>query len=156
MSKVTIQDEIRRISNENAAVIASKALEVSEAAKAKAAEVSSLAIAKALDTSTIAAQKAADAASAAAAIAISTSKDLEYIKKDIADTKLEIAKINDKLDNKFVTKEEFISRKNMVDKEIDGFITTSDFSTVKGIVYGLCGTILISVITGLMYLLIKR
>lgn len=105
-SKLSIQDEIRRITNETAAAATAKALEVAELAKQKAAEVSTLAIAKALDASTLAATKAADAASAAAQIAASTSKDLEYIKKDIADTKLEIGKINEKLDNKYSTKEE--------------------------------------------------
>lgn len=106
MSKVSIQDEIRRITNETAAAATAKALEVAELAKQKAAEVSTLAIAKALDASTLAATKAADAASAAAQIAASTSKDLEYIKKDIADTKLEIKNINEKLDNKYSTKED--------------------------------------------------
>lgn len=106
MAKSSIQDEIRRITNETAANAASKALEVAELAKQKAAEVSTLAIAKALEAATLAATKAADAASAAAQIAASTSKDLEYIKKDIAETKLDISKINEKLDNKYVSKED--------------------------------------------------
>jgi hypothetical protein len=136
MSKLNITDEIRRITNETAANAASKALEVAEQAKSKAAEVSTLAIAKALEAATLAATKAADAASAAATIAASTSKDLEYIKKDISDTKLDIKAINEKLDNKFVTKDEF--------------------STVKTIVYGLVGLILTSVIIALMYTIIKK
>lgn len=105
-SKLSIQDEIKRITNETAAAAASKALEVAELAKTKAAEVSTLAIAKALEAATLAATRAAEAASAAAAIAASTSKDLEYIKKDISDTKAEVKSINEKLDNKYATKEE--------------------------------------------------
>ena len=152
---MNLQDEIRRITNETAALAASKALEVSETAKAKAAEVSTLAMTEALKVATLAATKAADAASAAATIAASTSKDLEYIKKDISDTKLQIEKINDKLDNKFVTKEEFNSRKEIVDKEVNSFINKSDFSTVKAIVYGMVGLILVSFMSGLIYLVLR-
>lgn len=107
MAKMNIQDEIRRITNETAASAAAKALEVAEQAKTKAAEVSTLAIAEALKAATLAATKAADAASAAATIAASTSKDLEYIKKDISDTKADVKEIKDKLDNKYVNKEDF-------------------------------------------------
>jgi len=106
MSKINITDEIRRITNETAATATAAALKVAEDAKSKAAEVSSLAISKALDASTLAATRAAEAAAAAAQIAASTSKDLEYIKKDIADTKQDIKSINDKLDNKYSTKED--------------------------------------------------
>lgn len=106
MAKINIQDEIRRITNETASAATAKALEVAEQAKQKAAEVSSTAIAKALEAATLAATRAAEAAAAAASIAASTSKDLEYIKKDIADTKLDIKSINEKLDNKYSTKEE--------------------------------------------------
>jgi len=116
MSKVTIQEEIRRITNETAAAAASKALEVAELAKTKAAEVSTLAIAEALKAATLAATKAADAASAAAAIAASTSKDLEYIKSDIAATKLDIKAINEKLDNKYPTKDDVKIIENRVAK----------------------------------------
>ena len=181
--KVNIQDEIRRITNETAANAASKALEVAEQAKAKAAEVSTLAIAEALKAATLAATKAADAASAAAQIAASTSKDLEYIKKDIADTKNDIKSINDKLDNKFLSKEDFRPTKDFVDKiedkfstkqelvnhsivnenafneikkSLDKLVTLDQFSTVKAIVYGMCAIILTSVVGGLMYLIIRK
>lgn len=106
MSKINIADEIRRITNETAATAAAKALDVAEQAKVKAAEVSTLAISEALKAATLAATKAADAASAAAQIAASTSKDLEYIKADISSTKLDIKAINEKLDNKYLTKED--------------------------------------------------
>lgn len=105
-SKLDIQEEIRKITNETAAVAAARALEITEQAKQKAAEVSSLAIAKALDVATLAAEKAASAAAAAANIATATSLDLSYIKKDIADTKNDIKAINDKLDNKYSTKDD--------------------------------------------------
>lgn len=104
MSKIA--DEIKRITNETAAVAAQKALEVADLAKQRAAEVSSMAIAKALDASTLAAEKAAQAASAAAQVASATNLDLSYIKKDIADTKTDIKAINEKLDNKYQTKED--------------------------------------------------
>lgn len=150
--KVNIQDEIRRITNETAASAAAKALDVAEQAKTKAAEVSTLAIAEALKAATLAATKAADAASAAATIAASTSKDLEYIKKDIADTKTDIKEIKDKLDTKYVSKEEH----NVILKDMESFITKDQFSTVKNITYGMVGIILTSVMGGLMYLLINK
>lgn len=183
MPKPNIQDEIRRITNENAAAVAAKALEVSETAKQKAAEVSSLAITEALKVATLAATKSADAVSAAAQIAASTSKDLEYIKKDISDTKSDIKSINDKLDNKYVSKEDFRPTKEIVDKVEDRYslkqdlinhsianeaalkeikevlsklVSTDQFSTVKMVVYGLVGIILTSVVGGLMYLLINN
>lgn len=182
MVKINIADEIRRITNETAANAASKALEVAEQAKAKAAEVSTLAIAEALKAATLAATKAADAASAAAQIAASTSKDLEYIKKDISDTKNDIKAINEKLDIKYVSKEEFLPTKEMYNKledkfalkqelinhariDVDTFteiklslnklITVDQFSTVRAVVYGMVGLILTSVMGGLMYLLLN-
>jgi len=155
-ARINLQDEIRRITNETAAAAASKALEVSELAKSRAAEVSSMAMAKALEVATLAATKAADAASAAANIAAATSKDLEYIKKDIADTKQEIKTINEKLDNKYVTKDEYKACKDITDRLDDRFITKDQFSTVKSVVYGLVALIMTSVITGLMWMLIHR
>jgi cobalamin biosynthesis Mg chelatase CobN len=145
--KIDITEEIKRITSEIAAEASAKALEVSTQATAKAAEVatlatakaaevSTLAVSKALDAATLAATKAADAATAAASIATATSLDLTYIKKDISETKKEVEMINTKLDNKFVTKDEF--------------------ATVKLITYGLVATIMVSVIGGLMYLLIHR
>lgn len=106
MVKPTLQDEIRRITNENAATTAAKALEVAELAKQKAADTAALALTEALKVSTLAATKAADAASAAAQIAASTSKDLEYIKKDITSMGAEVKAINMKLDDKYTTKED--------------------------------------------------
>jgi hypothetical protein len=138
--------------NETASEAAGKALEVAEQAKAKAAEVSTLAIAKALEAATLAATKAADAASAAATIAASTSKDLEYIKKDIADTKADVKEIKDKLDEKYVTRADFLSR----DVLIDRMVTKEEFSLVRIIVYGMCALMLSSVIGGLMYLIINK
>jgi hypothetical protein len=123
MAKINIQDEIRRITNETAAMAASKALDVAELAKQKAAEVSTLAIAEALKAATLAATRAAEAASAAATIAASTSKDLEYIKKDIADTKSDIKDIKDKLDNHYVNKDDFSSVK--MNSEKDGIRITA-------------------------------
>lgn len=117
-SKINIQDEIRRITSETANLAASKALEVAELAKQKAAEVSTLAIAEALKAATLAATKAADAASAAATIAASTSKDLEYIKKDISDTKSDVKEIKDKLDNRYVTKDDFTVVKETIANHI--------------------------------------
>ena len=155
-AKLNITEEIRRITNETAAAAASKALEVSELAKSRAAEVSATAMAKALEVATLAATKAADAASAAANIAASTSKDLEYIKKDIADTKQDIKAINDKLDNKYVSKEEFKTTKDITEKMSEKYITKDQFATVKNIVYGLVGLMLSGVVMGLMYMLIKR
>src|ERR1035437_8441532 len=119
MAKINIQDEIRRITNETAAMAASKALDVAELAKQKAAEVSTLAIAEALKAAT----RAAEAASAAATIAPSTSKDLEYIQKDIADTKSDIKDIKDKLDNHYVNKDDFSSVK--MNSEKDGIRITA-------------------------------
>lgn len=55
MRKDQLTEEIRRITNETAALAASKALEVAETAKSKAAEVSTLAIAEALKAATLAA-----------------------------------------------------------------------------------------------------
>ena len=163
MRKQDLTEEIRRITNETAALAASKALDVAEQAKAKAAEVSTLAIAEALKAATLAATKAADAASAAATIAASTGKDLEYIKKDISDTKSDVKEIKDKLDNKYVNKEEYLSHLNenvnhynLVDKREDTFITKEQFSTVKIVVYGMVGIILSSVMAGLMYLVIHK
>src|ERR1035437_4081653 len=160
MAKVNLQDEIRRITNETAASAASKALEVAELAKQKAAEVSTLAIAEALKAATLAATKAADAASAAATIAASTSKDLEYIKKDIADTKADVKEIKDKLDNKYVTKEEFSIIKSGIaqtETKVDGRSDLiAQIPTIKAIVYGMVSVILLSVISGLMYILIHK
>ena len=160
VTRVNIQDEIRRITNETAAAAASKALEVAEQAKAKAAEVSTLAIAEALKAATLAATKAADAASAAANTATSTSKDLEYIKKDISDTKADIKEIKDKLDNKYVTKEEYITTKREMES-INVLVsgrqeTYSQFATVKGIVYGMVALILTSVVGALMYIILHK
>jgi|ERR1035437_8193630 flagellar motility protein MotE (MotC chaperone) len=124
--KLNLQDEIRRVTNETAAAAASKALEVSELAKSRAAEVSSIAMAKALEVATLAATKAADAASAAANIAAATSKDLEYIKKDIADTKADIKAINEKLDNKYATKEELRITKEEVVKTQENCFTKKE------------------------------
>lgn len=159
MAKQNIAEEIRRITNETAAIAAAKALEVSETAKSKAAEVSTLAIAEALKAATLAATKAADAASAAATIAASTSKDLEYIKKDISETKADVKEIKDKLDNEYVNKEEF----RKVEQEIaniivyrTNFVTKDQFSVVKSIVYGMVTLILVSVVGGLMALLIQK
>src|ERR1035437_6989421 len=158
MPKMNLQDEIRRITNETAALAASKALEVSETAKAKAAEVSTLAMTEALKAATLAATKAADAASAAATIAASTIKDLEYIKKDISDTKADVKEIKDKLDNKYVNKEEFsvvkqdlLQLQNKIENRSD---LIAQIPTIKGIVYGMVGIILTSFIGGLIYLLI--
>ena len=163
MSKVSIQDEIRRITNETAAAAAAKALEVAELAKQKAAEVSTNAIAEALKAATLAATRAAEAAAAAAAIAAATSKDLEYIKKDIADTKTDIKAINEKLDNKYLTKVEFTEHiinkeKDIaeINKSIERLVTTDQFSTVRNVVYGLVSVMLTSVVGGLMYLLIHK
>jgi methionine synthase II (cobalamin-independent) len=155
MAKINIQDEIRRITNETAANAASKALEVAEAAKAKAAEVSALAISEALKAATLAATKAAEAASAAANIAASTSKDLEYIKTDIAATKADIKEINQKLDNKYTTKEESLTLAKEVERIAKIVDSYSQYPTVKAIVYGLAGLILTAVVGGLMYLVIK-
>lgn len=163
MSKVNIQDEIRRITNETANAAASKALEVAELAKTKAAEVSTLAIAEALKAATLAATRAAEAAAAAAQIAASTSKDLEYIKKDIADTKTDIKEIKDKLDSKYVTKEDFSEHTRVEDQALKDIkelivklVTTDQFSTVKAVVYGLVSVILVSVIVGIMTLLLRN
>lgn len=155
MRKSDLIEEIRRITNETAALAASRALEVAETAKAKIADASTLAIAEALRAATLAATKAADAASAAAAIAASTSKDLEYIKKDISDTKQDIKSINEKLDNKYTTKDEHsVLRKELEEtqRKVDNF---SQYPTVKAIVYGMCALILTSVMGGLMFLIIK-
>lgn len=161
-SKISIQDEIRRITNETAAAAASKALEVAESAKAKAAEVSALAISEALKAATLAATKAAEAASAAASIAASTSKDLEYIKADIAVTKLDIKSINEKLDNKYVTKEDFSLHSTTDDKyhaeqdrTRESFVTKDQFSVVKSIVYGLVSMVLVAFMSGLVFLVFK-
>lgn len=154
--KVNIQDEIRRITNETAASAASKALEVAEQAKTKAAEVSTLAIAEALKAATLAATRAAEAAAAAANIAASTSKDLEYIRKDIEATKLDIKEIKEKLDNKYLSKEEFRPYKDASDKLEDKFVQKEQFSNVRNIVYGMVGLILTSVMGGLMYLLLHK
>jgi uncharacterized protein (DUF2147 family) len=127
MAKMNLQEEIRRITNELAAGAEKKALEVStqamlkasevaDLAKVRAAEVSSMAIAKALDASTLAAEKAAAAAAAAASVATATNLDLTYIKKDIADTKADIKSINEKLDNKYTSKEEFRTTRDLVNK----------------------------------------
>lgn len=160
MRKQDLSDEIRRITGETAALAAVKALEVSESAKAKAAEVSTLAIAEALKAATLAATKAADAASAAATIAAATSKDLEYIKKDISDTKADIKQINDKLDNKYVTKEDHsILRKEVEDLAkivVARSETYSQFGTVKNIVFGMVAIILTTAIGALMFLIIKK
>lgn len=162
MPKINLQDEIRRITNETAANAASKALEVAEQAKAKAAEVSTLAIAEALKAATLAATKAADAASAAATIAAATSKDLEYIKKDIADTKLDIKSINEKLDNKYSTKEESLNfrkecenTKVIVDGLENKFVTKEQFSLIRGIVFGFVGLVLMAFASGLIYLVFR-
>jgi len=159
MARVNISDEIRRITSETATAAASKALEVSELAKSKAAEVSTLAIAEALKAATLAATKAADAASAAATIAASTSKDLEYIKKDISDTKSDVKDIKDKLDNKYATKEEV----TLVIKSIDDMINTrsmlvtkEQFSGVKTVVYGMVGLILTAVVIAIMTLVLRK
>ena len=152
MSKVNITDEVRRIVNETASKATAEALAVSEQAKTKAAEVSSMAIAKALDASTLAATRAAEAASAAATIAASTSKDLEYIKKDISDTKADIKEIKDKLDSKYVTKEDFNGIKTELEKVMEN---TNQFATVKAVVYGMCGLILTGVVGAIMYLIIR-
>lgn len=160
MAKLDIQEEIRRITSQTAADAASKALEVAELAKTKAAEVSTLAIAEALKAATLAATKAADAASAASTIAASTSKDLEYIKKDIADTKNDIKEIKEKLDNKYVNKEEFGVLEKAVGCiaiKVDGRVETySQFSTVKNLVYGTVGIILTAVLTSIVYLVVRR
>lgn len=138
MSKLNIQEEIRKLTLEQSAVTERKALEVSDLAKAKAAEVSSMAIAKALDVSTLAATKAADAASAAAAIAISTGKDLEYMKKEISDTRADVKEIKDRLDNKFVTKpdhDEVVRVQREHDTEIKTLETFRD--TLSGKMWGI-------------------
>lgn len=142
MAKTSIQDEIRRITNETAAQAASKALEVAEQAKAKAAEVSTLAIAEALKAATLAATRAAEAASAAANIAASTSKDLEYIKKDIAETKTDIAKINEKLDNKYSTKEE---TKTIADRvtSIEGNISKAVWIVLSVVIVAILALVII-------------
>lgn len=155
-NKMNLQEEIRRITNETAANAAAKALEVAEMAKTKAAEVSTLAIAEALKAATLAATKAAEAAAAAAQIAASTSKDLEYIKKDIAETKTDIAKINEKLDNKYTTKDETSSLRKELEETKKVVDSYSQYPTVKAIVYGLCAIILTSVMGGLMYLVINK
>lgn len=160
MSKVNIADEVRRITNETASAAAAKALEVAEQAKQKAAEVSSLAISKALDASTLAATKAADAASAAATIAASTSKDLEYIKADISSTKLDIKEIKEKLDSKYTTKEETSALRKYIE-DLAKIVESrsemySQFSTVKSLVYGLVGLILIAFVGGLITLVLEK
>lgn len=129
--KINLQEEIRRITNENAAQASAKALEVAEQAKSKAAEVAALAIAKALEAATLAATKAADAASAAAAIAVSTGKDLEYMRKAMDETKADISKINEKLDNKYVTKEEIRTMKEIVDEVEKKFVSKEEFQPLK-------------------------
>ena len=137
--KINIEEEVRRVTNELSAQAAGKALQVSneasakaaevaDLAKSKAAEVSTLAIAKALDVATLAAQKAADAAIAAAAIASATSGDLARIKEDVKE-------IKDRLDNKYVSKEEF--------------------STVRAITYGLVALIMVAVVGALMTLVLR-
>ena len=181
-SRLNLQEEIRKITNETASAAAAKALEVADLAKQKAAEVSSMSISKALDASTLAAEKAASAAVAAAQLATATSLDLSYIKKDIADTKTDIKSINDKLDNKYVSKEDFRPTKDTVDKiedrystkqelvahsianenvlkeikvVLDKLVTADQFSTVKNIVYGMVGLILVSFMGGLIFLVLK-
>lgn len=157
MSKMSsISEEIRRITNETAAEATRKALEVTEAAKSRAAEVSTLAITEALKVATLAAAKAAEAASAAAAIAASTSKDIEYIKQEIATTKLDIKSINEKLDNKYVSKEEFKPTKDFVESLENKFVLRSEFVTIRLIVFGACGLILAGVFSSLIYLVIRR
>lgn len=155
MAKLSIQEEIRRITNENAASVASKALEVADLAKQKAADTAALALTEALKVSTLAATKAADAASAAAQIAASTSKDLEYIKSDIAATKADIKEINIKLDNKYTTKEETLTLAKEVAEIAKRLESYNQYPTVKAIVYGLASLILTSVVGGLMFLIIK-
>ena len=152
MSKVNITDEVRRIVNETASKATAEALAVSEQAKTKAAEVSSMAIAKALDASTLAAEKAAAAATAAASVATATSLDLSYIKADIASTKSDIKEIKDKLDSKYVTKDDFNSIKTELEKVMEN---TNQFATVKAVVYGMCGLILTGVVGAIMYLIIR-
>lgn len=144
-SKQNITDEIRRITNETAALAASKALEVAEQAKTKAAEVSTLAIAEALKAATLAATKAADAASAAANIAASTSKDLEYIKSDIAATKADIKEINIKLDNKYSTKEETNVLNNRVLK-IEDNLSRAVWIVLSVIIVAILGLIIVKVV----------
>lgn len=143
MAKINIQDEIRKITNETAANAASKALEVAESAKAKAAEVSALAISEALKAATLAATKAAEAAAAAANIAASTSKDLEYIKSDIAATKLDIKAINEKLDNKYQTKEDAKITENRVEK-IEGNLSKAVWIVLSVVFVAILSLVVIS------------
>jgi len=152
MPRINIQDEIRRIINETSANAASKALEVAEDAKSKAAEVSTLAIAEALKASTLAATRSAEAVSAAATIAAATSKDLEYIKKDISDTKTDVKEIKAKLDDKYVTRVDFAARGDLIAQ----MITKEQFSTVRAIVYGMVALIMSSVVGGIMFLVIRK
>lgn len=149
MAKLSIQDEIKRITNETAAAAASKALEVAELAKQKAAEVSTLAIAKALEAATLAATRAAEAASAAASIAASTSKDLEYIKKDISDTKIDIKAINEKLDSKYVSKEDARATENacsLSTKTLENRVTKIEDNLSKA-VWIVLGVVMLAVLS---------
>lgn len=143
MAKLSIQDEIRRITNETTAVATAKALEVAEQAKQKAAEVSSIAIAKALEAATLAATRAAEAAAAASSIAASTSKDLEYMRKDIAETKEDIKKINDKLDNKFSTKEDAKIVENRVLK-IEDNLSKAVWIVLSVVIVAILGLVIIN------------
>jgi len=81
-------------------------------------------------------QIARDAAQKVLDTAIETAKALTAATtKDISQIRDAIDKINDKLDNKYVTKEEF--------------------STVKAIAYGLVVTIVLGFMGGLIYLVFK-
>lgn len=128
--KLDVGEEVRRYLDANAAQVASTALRVSDDAKAKAAEVSTTAIAEALKVSTLATQEAAKAVVAAAASATAFGTDMQYLKKDIAE-------IKDRLDNKYVSKDEFSS-------------TKADLQEVKSTIKWLGGAVVLSVITAVM------
>lgn len=75
-------------------------------------------------------------------------KDIEFIKDNLKE-------INSKLDQKYVSQEEFSPIKAIVNHLDDKYVTHEEFKPVQKIAYGLAGGILIAVLGAIVTLVFK-
>lgn len=105
------------------------------ATAASAAQVAAQVAAEAVTVARDVAMRAAETATKVAELAAKTQESVLLFGQDLAYIKIDIAEIKEKLDSRYVTKEEY--------------------KVVKAIVYGMCGSILLAFVGGIVSMLFK-
>jgi archaellum component FlaC len=86
-------------------------------------------------------------------------KDVENIKDDVKEVKGDVKELNSKIDTFYLTIKQFRAEFNPVRDKLDDFLTKevfeAEFKPIRNIIYGMVGSILLIVLTAIVYLVIK-